>query len=74
MDSEMVETIRKSGVGKYLTYPPFSCIVFLQGEKYSECCCKAEARDQKFALVNIVGFRKEDVKVIDPKTNEELFA
>ena len=74
MDSEMVEIIRKGEEGGYSIYPPFSCIVFLQGEKYSECCCKAEARDQKFALVNLVGFRKEDVKVIDPKTNEELFA
>ena len=73
MVAEMVENIRKGEGDGYSIYHPFSCIVFLQGEKYSECCCKAEARDQKFALVNLVGFRREDVKVIDPRTNEELF-
>ena len=69
MVAEMVENIRKGEGDGYSIYPPFSCIVFLQGKKYSEC----EARDQKFALVNLVGFRREDVKVIDPRTNEELF-
>ena len=73
MASEIAGNARKGRLGDYSIYPPFSCIVFLQGEKYSECCCKAEARDQKFALVNLVGFRREDVKVIDSRTNEELF-
>ena len=73
MVADMAENSGKGALGRYSIYPPFPCFVFLQGEKYSECCCKAEARDQKFALVNLVGFRREDVKVIDPRTNEELF-
>ena len=74
MVAEMVENIRKGEKGGYSIYPPFSCIVFLQGEKYSECCCKLEAKEQLFSLVHVIGFKREDVKVIDPRTNEELFA
>ena len=74
MAAERGENTGKGALGRYSIYPPFSCIVFLQGEKYSECCCKLEAKEQLFSLVHIIGFRREDVKVIDPQTNEELFA
>ena len=73
MVAEMVENIRKGEKGGYSIYPPFSCIGFLQGKKYSECCCKLEAKEQLFSLVHLIGYRREDVKVIDPKTNEEMF-
>ena len=74
MVAEMMENARKGRLGDYSIYPPFPCLVFLKGEKYSECCCKMEAKEQLFSLVHLIGFRREDVKVIDPKTNEELFA
>lgn len=74
MVADMMGNIRKEEMGRYSAYLPFPCIVFLQGEKYSECCCKMEAKEQLFSLVHIIGFRREDVKVIDPRTNEELFA
>ena len=74
MVADMMGNIGKGDMGRYSAHLPFPCIVFLQGEKYSECCCKLEAKEQLFALIHIIGFRREDVKVIDPRTNEELFA
>ena len=74
MASEIVENVRKGRLSDYSIYPPFPCTVFLQGEKYSDCCCKMEAKELLFSLVHLIGFKREDVKVIDPRTNEELFA
>ena len=73
MVADMVENSGKGALGRYSIYPSFPCFVFLQGEKYSECCCKLEAKEQLFSLVHLIGYRREDVKVIDPKTNEEMF-
>lgn len=73
MASEIVENTRKGRLSDYSIYPSFPCTVFLQGEKYSECCCKLEAKEKLFSLVHLIGFRREDVKVIDPETDEELF-
>ena len=39
MVAEMMENVRKEGLGRYSIYPPFPCLVFLKGEKYSECFC-----------------------------------
>ena len=73
MAAEMAENIRKGDMGRYSAHVPFPCIVLLQGEKYSECCCKLEAKEQLFSLVHLIGYRREDVRVMDPETDEELF-
>ena len=73
MVADMAESVRNGKMSRYSIYPPFSCIVFLQGEKYSECCCKMEAKEQLFSLVHLIGYSREDVKVIDSETDEELF-
>lgn len=73
MVSESVENLREERFCQYSVQSPFPCIVFLKGKKYSECCCKLQAKDQLFALVHLIGFNREDVKVIDFETKEEMF-
>lgn len=73
MASEIDENVRKGGLGDYSIYPPFPCTVFLKGELYSECCCRMEAKEKLFSLVHLIGFSKEDIRVIDSITGKEMF-
>ena len=57
---------------QYSIYPSFPCEIHLDGEKYSDCCCKLEAKDTWFSLVHLLGFPKEKIKIVSVATGEEV--
>lgn len=68
----MTTSSTQDNLSNYSIYPSFPCTLFLQGEKYKDCCCKLEAKDTWFSLVHLIGFPKSDVKIYNALTGEEV--